>query len=100
MAGKTTNKYKKENYDTIIFPMAKGNRDIIKEHCQSIKESYHSFLRRAVFNTLHQDRIQMLKRNTPDIPIRRDHPWLIKKGAIKDCKLLTYDEWCNYVTHS
>ena len=102
MSTKASDKYKKENYDTIIFPMAKGNRDIIKEHCKFMNETYHDFLRRAIYNAIQEDRMVLLKLDqwtNPDIKIRRQTGWKMMDKTIKDSKIPTYDEWYEYVTH-
>ncbi len=48
-----------ELYETISFPMMKGSKEIIKNHCDSTNETYHSFLRRAVINQIARDRQAM-----------------------------------------
>ena len=69
---KATDKYKKDNYDTITFPMLKGCRDVIKDHIKDTGESYQSFLRRCVINQINRDRqesIAEFNSNFPDNPI-------------------------------
>ena len=46
--GKKNGVYNEVEYETIAFPMMKGSKAIIKNHCDETNETYHAFLRRAV----------------------------------------------------
>ena len=62
--GKKNGVYSEAEYETIAFPMMKGSKEIIKDHCDETNETYHAFLRRAVVNQIARDREAM---QNPDV---------------------------------
>ncbi len=57
MAGKTDykNQWLNENKERINLVVAKGKKEIIKEHADSQNESVNSFINRAIDETVERD---------------------------------------------
>ena len=77
--GKKNGVYNEVEYETIAFPMMKGSKAIIKNHCDETNETYHAFLRRAVNSragfitkTMSGSRSSLLLRNGSN-PARKAH---------------------------
>ena len=58
MAGKTDykNKWQQENKERINLVVAKGNKDIIKDHAEARGESVNGFINRAIAETMERDK--------------------------------------------
>lgn len=56
---RATIKYMKNNYDEIKTRVPKGQKDEIKRHAESIKESLNSFINRAINETIQRDKEQI-----------------------------------------
>lgn len=50
-----TEKYLKKTYDEIKIRVPKGQKEIIQEHAESMKESTNSFINRAISYTINFD---------------------------------------------
>ena len=83
--------YNPEEYDTIAFPMMKGCKDIIKAHCDVTGETYHSFLRRSVFNQMARDREAM--QNPGLDPNTKYENWLRSPDNIKRQIVTSLEDW-------
>ncbi len=53
---KATIKYMKNNYDNITLRVKKGQKDILKNHAESIDESLSGFIHRAIYETMERDK--------------------------------------------
>jgi len=53
---KAVNKYVKNNYDRVNVTMAKGRRDEIKAHAETIGESVNAFINRAIVEAMERDK--------------------------------------------
>ncbi|MBQ7558014.1 MAG: hypothetical protein IJT00_08110 [Lachnospiraceae bacterium] len=83
--------YNPEEFDTVSFPMMKGSKDIIKNHCDSTGETYHSFLRRAVVNQIARDREAM---SNPEIdPNTKFEGWLHYPDNVKKQIVESFQDW-------
>ena len=83
--------YNEIEYETIAFPMMKGSKAIIKDHCDETKETYHAFLRRAVVNQIARDREAM---GDPSVdPNTKYEGWLHYEDNVKKQILVSLDEW-------
>ncbi len=83
--------YNETEYETIAFPMMKGSKAIIKDHCDETKETYHAFLRRAVVNQIARDREAM---GDPSVdPNTKYEGWLHYEDNVKKQILVSLDEW-------
>ena len=83
--------YNEEEFDTIAFPMLKGAKAIIKDHCDETKETYHAFLRRAVVNQIARDREAM---KNPDVdPNTRFEGWLHYEDNIRRQIVTSLEDW-------
>jgi hypothetical protein len=80
-----------EEYDTIVFPMMKGSKDIIKAHCDTTGETYHSFLRRAVVNQMVRDRQAM--RDSGYNANTKYENWLHYPDNVKRQIVTSLEEW-------
>ena len=49
-------KYVKNNYDDIKVRTAKGKRDIIQAHAESLGESVNAFINRAIDEAMQRDK--------------------------------------------
>ena len=49
-------KYKKENYDQIQLRVPKGGKDRLKAHAETQGESLNGFIKRAISQTIQQDK--------------------------------------------
>ena len=58
MAGKTDykNKWQQENKERINLVVAKGSKDIIKDHAEARGESVNGFINRAIAETMERDK--------------------------------------------
>ena len=50
------NKFINKTYDRINLTMPKGKKDIVKQHAQTMGESVHSFINRAIDETINNDK--------------------------------------------
>lgn len=57
MAGNTEykNKWQREKVDRVNLTMAKGKKDTLKAHAESMGESVNAFINRAIDETLSRD---------------------------------------------
>ncbi|MCR5137646.1 MAG: hypothetical protein K6C12_11270 [Oscillospiraceae bacterium] len=102
---KATTKYKKGNYDRVSVDFPKGEREIIHDHAKRIGMTYQQFIRRAVYNTIEQDRKELMTTwdysagavtlpGTNKVVLAsnedefREIQYRMPKGS-----LLTYEEW-------
>lgn len=53
---KAVNKYMRENYDRIGVTVPKGQKDIIRDHADSMGESVNAFINRAITTTMENDK--------------------------------------------
>lgn len=53
---KAQNKYITKVYDRINLTVPKGQKDIIKDHAESMGESVNAFINRAINTTMEKDR--------------------------------------------
>lgn len=53
---KAQNKYINKKYDRINLIVPKGEKDIIKEHAESLGESVVGFINRAINETMQRDK--------------------------------------------
>ena len=60
MGGKTSaksiNKYMAKTYDRINLIVAKGDKDTIKAHAESLGESVNGFINRAIAEAMERDK--------------------------------------------
>lgn len=52
---KATQKYIKNNYDSVMIRMPKGKKDQIKAHAETNGESLNGFVNRAIDETMESD---------------------------------------------
>lgn len=89
--GKKNGVINEVEYETIAFPMMKGSKAIIKDHCDETNETYHAFLRRAVVNQIARDREAI---GNPDLdPNTKHEGWLHYEDNIRRQILTSYEEW-------
>ena len=89
--GKKNGIYNEAEYETIAFPMMKGSKAIIKDHCDETNETYHAFLRRAVVNQIARDREAM---QNPDAdPNTRFEGWLHYEDNVRKQIVTSLEEW-------
>ena len=53
---KAVTKYMKENYDEVQVRMAKGQKELVKEHAEAHGESTNGFINRAISETIERDK--------------------------------------------
>ena len=90
---KATDKYKRGNYDTITFPMLKGERQKIREHVETTGESYQSFLRRAVINQIAQDRYDRFTMENPDTEVAPLSHKLYLSPSVRSMTIPEYNDF-------
>jgi len=69
MAGSTEykNKWQAKNCDRISLVVAKGQKDILRNHAESINESLNGFINRAIYETMERDKKQQeMNKNAND----------------------------------
>ena len=89
--GKKNGVYNEVEYETIAFPMMKGSKAIIKDHCDETNETYHAFLRRAVVNQIARDREAM---QNPDVyPNTKFEGWLHYADNVRKQIVTSLEEW-------
>ena len=89
--GKKNGVYNEVEYETIAFPMMKGSKAIIKNHCDETNETYHAFLRRAVVNQIARDRESM---QNPDAdPNTQFEGWLHYEDNVRKQIVTSLEEW-------
>ena len=89
--GKKNGVYNEVEYETIAFPMMKGSKAIIKNHCDETNETYHAFLRRAVVNQIARDREAM---QNPDAdPNTQFEGWLHYEDNVWKQIFTSPEEW-------
>ena len=52
---KAQNKYIEKTYDRINLVVPKGEKDLIREHAESMGESVNGFIQRAIKETMERD---------------------------------------------
>lgn len=52
---KATQKYIKNNYDSVMIRLPKGKKEAIKNHAESQGESLNGFISRAIDETMQND---------------------------------------------
>ena len=52
---KAQNKYIEKKYDRINLVVPKGEKDLIREHAESMGESVNGFIQRAIKETMERD---------------------------------------------
>ncbi|MBP3327992.1 MAG: hypothetical protein J6L91_03695 [Clostridia bacterium] len=53
---KATQKYIKNNYDSVMIRLPKGKKEAIKNHAESQGESLNGFINRAIDETMQRDK--------------------------------------------
>ena len=53
---KATQKYIKNNYDSVMIRLPKGKKEAIKNHAESQGESLNGFISRAIDETMQRDK--------------------------------------------
>ena len=53
---KATQKYIKNNYDSVMIRLPKGKKEAIKNHAESQGESLNGFISRAIDETMQHDK--------------------------------------------
>ena len=89
--GKKNGVYDEAEYETIAFPMMKGRKEIIKDHCDETNETYHAFLRRAVVNQIARDREAMNHPGTD--PNTKYEGWLHYEDNVRKQIVVSLEEW-------
>lgn len=89
--GKCNGVYNEEEYETIAFPMLKGSKAIIKDHCDETNETYHAFLRRAVVNQIARDREAMDNPGTD--PNTKYEGWLHYEDNVRRQIVTSMEDW-------
>ena len=89
--GKFNGVYDENAYETIAFPMMKGSKAIIKDHCDETNETYHAFLRRAVVNQIARDREAMS--NPAADPNTKYEGWLHYEDNVRRQIVTSMEDW-------